>query len=103
MTQILGSASGNYVKMINITSMTPGSVLANTNTAITQAGVDIAVGEFGICFLGTPATNAVVGGHVFCTTAGTASIRFLNPTVGALTPTPASVAAPYVLVLYGQK
>jgi hypothetical protein len=92
--------SGMSLRYAIVTSFTPGSIAANTATPINVTGVDINVGEQGICFVGTPATNAIKFGSVSCATAGTAAIALVNPTAGALTPTAASAAAPYVCVLF---
>lgn len=100
MTQLDKVISGMSVRFSYVTSFTPGSVAANTATPINQAGVDINVGEQGLIFVGTPATNAIKFGTVSCATAGTAAIALVNPTVGALTPTAASATAPYVMVLF---
>lgn len=98
--QIDKALSGMSIRYAYITSFTPGSVAANTATPINVAGVDINVGEQGICFVGTPATNAIKFGSVSCATQGTAAVALVNPTAGALTPTAASAAAPYCMVLF---
>ena len=104
MTQIDQVQVGTYLRLAApVTTFTPGSVAANTMTPITQTGCDIHVGETGVIFVGTPATNAIKWGHVTCTTDGSAIISLLNPTVGALTPTAASASAPYIMLLWGSK
>lgn len=100
MTQLDRTNSGLGMRYAYITSFTPGSVAANTATPINVAGVDIAVGEQGIVFVGTPATNAIKFGTVSCATAGTAAVALVNPTAGALTPTAASATAPYTMILF---
>jgi hypothetical protein len=96
--------TGTYIRLAApITVFTPGSIAANSETPITQTGCDINVGETGICFVGTPATNAIKFGHVTCTTQGSAIISLVNPTAGALTPTAASATAPYIMLLWGSK
>lgn len=100
MTQLDKVISGMSIRYSYITSFTPGSVAANTATPINVAGVDINVGEQGIIFVGTPATNAIKFGSVSCATAGTAAVALVNPTAGPLTPTAASAAAPYMMVLF---
>jgi hypothetical protein len=92
--------SGMSVRYAIVTSFTPGSVAANSATPINVTGVDINVGEQGLIFVGTPTTNAIKFGSVSCATAGTAAVALVNPTAGALTPTAASAAAPYTMILF---
>ena len=100
LTQLDKTLSGMSVRYVPITSFTPGSVAANSATPINVTGLDINVGEQGICFVGTPATNAIKFGSVSCAVAGTAAVALVNPTAGALTPTAASAAAPYMMILF---
>jgi hypothetical protein len=79
------------------------SVAAATNTEISHATEAwIQVGDYGWVlppYNAAPA-NSVAPISFRCTTAGTAIVKWNNPTAGALTPANASAASPYMFICH---
>lgn len=67
-------------------SLTPASVGAATVAAQSFTVPGVALGDT-VMVVGTPITNAVGALDAAVTAADTVAVRFVNPTVGALTPT----------------